>query len=267
MRVFISADIEGTTFTTLWDETERGKDLYPAAAKQMTAEVKAACEGAIAAGADYILVNDAHDEAINIDVRELPECVEVIRGWSGSPFSMVDGIDESFDAVMFVGYHSAAGRKNNPLSHTHSTITTEVRLNGMICSEFLLYSLASATKGVPSVLLTGDRGLIDDTLEQNIHPNLKTVAVKDGLGGATRCLNPILACKKIRAAAEEACKQDLTDALCTLPKHFTLELSYKEHRDAVRYSWFPGFRLIDDHTIRMDTDNYMDVLGCVSYIF
>jgi D-aminopeptidase len=58
MRVFISADIEGTTFTTLWDETERGKDLYPAAARQMTAEVKAACEGAIAAGADYILVNE-----------------------------------------------------------------------------------------------------------------------------------------------------------------------------------------------------------------
>ena len=54
MRVFISADIEGTTFTTLWDETELGHGMYAAAAKQMTAEVKAACEGAIAAGADYI---------------------------------------------------------------------------------------------------------------------------------------------------------------------------------------------------------------------
>ena len=57
MRVFISADIEGTTFTTLWDETELGHGMYAAAAKQMTAEVKAACEGAIAAGADYITVH------------------------------------------------------------------------------------------------------------------------------------------------------------------------------------------------------------------
>ena len=107
MRVFISADIEGTAFTTLWPETELGEGLYPAAARQMTLEVKAACEGAIAAGADYILVNDAHDHAVNIDVSQLPECVEVIRGWTGNPLGMVDGVDSTFDAVMFVGYHSA----------------------------------------------------------------------------------------------------------------------------------------------------------------
>ena len=130
MRVFISADIEGTTFTTLWDETELGHNMYAAAAKQMTAEVKAACEGAIAAGADYILVNDAHDYAVNLDVNELPECVEVIRGWSGSPMGMVDGVDNSFDAAMFIGYHSAAGRCGNPLSHTFTTkINTSVIKN------------------------------------------------------------------------------------------------------------------------------------------
>ncbi|MBQ2227928.1 MAG: M55 family metallopeptidase, partial [Firmicutes bacterium] len=51
MRVFISADIEGTAFTTIWPETDHGEEEYPAAARQMTMEVKAACEGAIAAGA------------------------------------------------------------------------------------------------------------------------------------------------------------------------------------------------------------------------
>lgn len=263
MRVFISADIEGTTFTTLWEETERGKDLYPAAAKQMTAEVKAACEGAIAAGADYILVNDAHDEAINIDVRELPECVEVIRGWSGSPLGMADGVDESFDAAMFVGYHSAAGRKGNPLSHTHSTATTCVKLNGRICSEFLLYSWACAMKGVPTVLLTGDKMLTEDSA--GIHPLLKTVAVKDGLGGATKCLNPNLACKRIRAAAEEGLKQELSQAGIALPEHFVFEISFKEHKTAVRKSFYPGFALVDDRTIRMETDDFMDVLRAVQF--
>ncbi|MBQ1704885.1 MAG: M55 family metallopeptidase [Clostridia bacterium] len=263
MRVFISADIEGTTFTTLWDETERGKDLYPAAARQMTAEVKAACEGAIAAGADYILVNDAHDEAINLDVSQLPECVEVIRGWSGSPLSMVDGIDDSFDAVMFVGYHAAAGRIGNPLSHTHSTKTTSVTLNGKICSEFLLYSWACAAFGVPSVLLCGDKTLIDDS--RDLHPALHTVAVKDGLGGCTKSINPNLACRMIREMAEKALSQDLTHAGITLPKHFVFEVSYKEHRDAVRRSFYPGFTLLDDHTIRMETDDFMDVLRAVQF--
>ena len=157
MKVYISADIEGNAFTTVWDETRIDHPEYAAARQQMTAEVKAACEGAIAAGADYILVNDAHDYAVNLDVNELPECVEVIRGWSGSPMGMVDGVDDSFDAAMFIGYHSAAGRCGNPLSHTFTTKTTCVKLNDMVCSEFLLYSWACARKGVPTVLLAGDK--------------------------------------------------------------------------------------------------------------
>ena len=264
MRVFISADIEGTTFTTLWDETERGKDIYPAAAQQMTREIKAACEGAIAAGADYILVNDAHDEAINLDVSQLPECVEVIRGWSGNPMGMVDGVDESFDAAMFVGYHSAAGQCGNPLSHTYTTKTTSVKLNGVPCSEFMLYSWACALKGVPTVLLSGDKMLTEDS--RDLHPMLYTVAVKDGFGGSTKCLNPGLACKKIREAAENALKQDLSKAGTEIPKHFVFEISYKEHKDAVRRSFFPGFSFIGDNTIRMETDDFMDVLTAVEFI-
>ena len=105
MKVFISADIEGTAFTTYWNETELKDSLYSRAAREMTMEVRAAIDGAIAAGADEILVNDAHDWGINIDPNEMPECVELIRGWRGDPLSMVDGIDETFDAVFFVGYH------------------------------------------------------------------------------------------------------------------------------------------------------------------
>ena len=71
MRVFISADIEGTAFATVWDETHKGEIDYVPAARQMTMEVKAACEGAIAAGADYILIKDAHGTARNIDPNEL----------------------------------------------------------------------------------------------------------------------------------------------------------------------------------------------------
>ena len=264
MRVFISADIEGTTFTTLWDETERDKPYYAAAAQQMTQEIKAACEGAVAAGADYILVNDAHDFAVNLDVSQLPECVEVIRGWTGSPFGMADGIDESFDAAMFVGYHSAAGRCGNPLSHTFTTKTTEVRLNGMICSEFLLYSWACALKGVPTVLLSGDKMLTEDS--QGLHPGLHTVAVKDGFGASIKCLHPRVACKKIAAASEQSLRQDLKQCAIKLPNHFVFEVAYKEQRDAVKRSFYPGFQLINDRTIRMETDNYVDVLRAVEFV-
>ena len=120
MKVFISADIEGIATTTVWEECQKDHAEYPASARQMTKEVKAACEGAIAAGADYILIKDAHGTCRNIDPTQLPKCCEIIRGGNGSPITMVEGIDETFDAVMFVGYHSAAGR----LSLSRSEINT-----------------------------------------------------------------------------------------------------------------------------------------------
>ena len=73
MKVYISADIEGVAGVTNWDETELYHRAHSAAAEQMTKEVLAACRGAIAAGADEIVVKDAHDSARNITFGEMPE--------------------------------------------------------------------------------------------------------------------------------------------------------------------------------------------------
>ena len=263
MKVFISADIEGTAFTTYWDETELKEGVYARAALEMTREVRAAVGGAIAAGAHEIVVNDAHDFGINIDPNEMPECVELIRGWSGSPLSMAEGIDESFDAAMFVGYHAAAGRYGNPLSHTMSTKTTKVTLNGLPCSEFLLYSWACAMKGVPTVFLAGDQALIDDSA--SLHPLLRTVAVKGGWGGSTRCLSPLKAQRLIREESEAALKQDLSKGGIQLPKHFEMRMTYKEQKNAVKFSYFPGCRLLEDNTVGFDTDDYMALLTVAKF--
>ena len=265
MKVFISADIEGTTLTTYWDQTRTLTDAKATPhCQQMTREGVAACEGAIAAGATEIHIKDAHGKGINIDINQLPECATLIRNWSGHPLSMAYGCDETFDAAMFVGYHSAAGRNGNPLSHTETTQTTSVRLNGMVCSEFLLYSWACAMMGVPTVLLAGDKMLTEDS--KGIHPKLKTVAVKDGFGAMIRCLPPKVACDKIRVAAEEGLKQDLSDAVPTLPDHFVFELSYKEHKVAAKMSAYPGCKLVDDLTVRFESDDFMEVLRCGQHI-
>lgn len=265
MKIFISADIEGTTLTTNWNHTSLlTQEQAKAMCQQMTREVKAACEGAIAAGATEILVKDAHGSGISIDINQLPECVTLIRNWTGDPESMAYGCDETFDAAMFIGYHAAAGRNGNPLSHTETTQTTSVRLNGMICSEFLLYSWACARKGVPTVLLAGDKMLTEDS--RGIHPKVKMVAVKDGFGAMIRCLHPKVACDRIRQAAEEGLRQDLSDALPKLPEHFVFELSYKEHKTAAKMSAYPGCVLVDDLTVRFETDDYTELLRCGQFL-
>ena len=162
MKVFISADIEGTAVTATREGCRPGEFEYERSRKEMTAEVVAAAEGARAAGAELVVVKDAHGPGLNILPEELPEYVQLIRSWSGSPEMMVEGLDSSFDAAFFVGYHNAAGEGGNALSHTiNGGVVHRITVNGQPASEFLIYSWMAAWYGVPSVLLTGDKTLCE----------------------------------------------------------------------------------------------------------
>jgi hypothetical protein len=95
MKVYITADIEGVTGATHWDETDKKNPDYGEFQEQMTAEVVAACEGALNAGATEIWVRDAHWTGRNIIPSKLPREAKLVRGWSGHPFSMMQGLDET----------------------------------------------------------------------------------------------------------------------------------------------------------------------------
>ena len=164
MKIYISADMEGITGVTHWDEVDHNKpSVYTQFQAKMTQEVVAACEGANDAGAKEIWVKDAHYSGRNILSEELPENVKLIRGWSGHPYSMVQELDESFDALMMVGYHSMAGKGGNPLAHTLSSSKLDsVFINGQQTSEFFLHGNIAAKHGVPLVFVSGDAGLCEE---------------------------------------------------------------------------------------------------------
>ena len=161
MRLYLSADIEGTCGIADWAETERATmDDYRPFAAQMTAEVAAACEGAVAAGAEDILVKDAHDSARNLDAARLPRQARVLRGWTGDPLCMMAGLERgAFGGVLFTGYHAWGCCGGNPLSHTMTTACDQVTLNGVPASEFLINAYTALYFGVPVAFLSGDREL------------------------------------------------------------------------------------------------------------
>lgn len=258
MKVFISADIEGTAFAATWDATHVGGHDYERNRQEMTNEVLAAAEGAHAAGAELVVVKDAHGPGINIYPEQMPEYVQLIRGWSFEPRVMVEGIDETFDAAFYVGYHNAAGLGGNILSHTISGGSVQsIKVNGEPASEFLIYSYMAAYYGVPSVLLTGDKELCETSTKY--HPSLLTVAVKDDTGGRTQGLSSPLACRLIREEAEKALKQDLSKAKITLPEHFKVELTYKDHNKAYAKSFYPGASLLNPTTIGFESDDWYEI--------
>ncbi|HJW89985.1 MAG TPA: M55 family metallopeptidase, partial [Anaerolineales bacterium] len=200
MKVYISADIEGITGTTHGDETEKSKSDYEEFRDQMTAEVVAACEGALSAGATEVWVKDAHWTGRNIMASKLPQEVKLVRGWSGHPFSMVQELDETFQALVLIGYHSRAGSDANPLSHTMSGSIAYVKINEHLASEMLLHAYAAALVKVPLVFVAGDAGLCQDA--QALNPNIGTVAVKQGVGNSTVSIHPQLAVDQIRAGVQ-----------------------------------------------------------------
>ncbi len=264
MRIFISADMEGVTGTTLWEECDRNHPSYATFAAIMTQEVVAACKGALKAGATEVVVRDAHASGTNIDINSLPEGVKLIRQWSGHPFSMVDGIDDTFDAVMFIGYHSAANRLGNALSHTMSTAVHEIKINGELASEFMLYSYAAALVGVPTVLLSGDEMLCADS--KHLHPNVITVPVKSGRGGITFNETPQTTQNWIEEGAYRALKQPFQKQLVSLPNDFTVDIRFKDHVKAHAKSYYPGMEQIDASTLRYRTTSYFEVLRMINFV-
>ena len=264
MKIFISADIEGIATTTLWDETDSSHSSYPTHAKQMTDEVLACIQGAKNAGATAITVKDAHGAGNNIAPTLMPSGVTLLRGYTGHPYNMVDGINKTYDAAMFVGYHSSAGRIGNPMSHLRSLRCNYVKINDVVASEFLVYSYACALEGVPSVFLSGDKMLCDDF--KDLHPKLVTCAAKDGVGGMTINYSPEDVIKNIRLLSEQALAQDLSAALVKLPSYFDVEFYYKDHSQAERASYFPGVTKKSDCIATFQSECFYEVLRTILWI-
>lgn len=183
MQVYLSADIEGTCGIADWSETERSAPQdYRPFQKQMTREVRAACQGALAAGAEGILLKDAHDSARNIELAQLPPQTRILRGWTGDPLSMMAGLDGGdFGAVLFTGYHAWASCAGTPLSHTMNLCNEHVLLNGVRASEFLINAYTAGYYGVPVVFLSGDEALC--AFARKLIPEIVTVPVNRGIGG------------------------------------------------------------------------------------
>jgi D-amino peptidase len=258
MRIYITADIEGVTGATVWDETDEKNPYYAELREQMTAEVAAACEGALNAGATEILVKDAHGWGRNILPAKLPRQVQLVRAWSGHPFGMMQELDETFHAALAIGYHSRAGSGGSPLAHTMTGKMAYFKINGQYASEFMISAYTAGWVGVPMVFLSGDAALCQES--QAFIPSLSTVAVMRGAGNATVSLHPHLAVERIRAGVEAALKADVSKCRVLMPSHLTVELRYKNHADARYASFFPGASLIEPHTVGFEGDDYFEVL-------
>ena len=265
MKVYISADIEGIAGIAHWDEARRTHADAQRFQERMTAHVAAACEGALAAGATEVWVKDAHASARNIDAAGLPRGTHLIRGWSEHPLMMVQELDASFAAAAFVGYHAPAGSGGNPLAHTMSSAKVmRMHLNGQRISEYHLFAWAAGMLGVPSVFLSGDEQICAEA--KALNPAVTTVPALRGVGESTIAPHPDVVRDALREGLKTALRGDL--AACLVPPEGPFELDVEYHRAgrAYRASHYPGAEPMDDHSVRLRCDDYLDVLRALVFM-
>lgn len=203
MKILIAADMEGVTGVTTWDQVTPGHAEYARFRRLMTQDVNAAVRGAMEAGADEVIVADGHWNGSNILIEELDPRAKLNSG-SPSPFSMMQGIDETVDGVFFVGYHARNGSPNAVLDHTWSSKTVaNVWLNDILTGEYGLNAALAGHFGTPVIMAAGDQTACSQIVE--LLGDLETAVVKQASGRfAAECLPPAVAQGVIAEAASRA---------------------------------------------------------------
>jgi D-amino peptidase len=245
MKVLISADMEGITGVVVPNHTSHTHPEYGRFRSLMTGDVNAAIEGAVAGGADRIVVNDSHGMQTNILIEALNPAAELISGVL-KPFDMMQGIGRDVDAVFLVGYHARAGTTNGVLAHTMTGTTLSVRLNGQEVGETGLSAALAGAFGVPVVLVTGDQAVTAEA--RALLGDLETVVVKQGLSqAAAQCLTPPAAHVRIREAAQRALSLRLRPFV--VPSPVTLSVTFQLPAHADLADKVPESRRLDGRTV------------------
>src|ERR1700722_2467482 len=194
--------MEGTAGVVDWAQCVGDGPEAAAGRRLLLAEVNAAIEGALAGGASEIVVNDSHSTMRNLPPDALAGQASYISG-SHKPLYMMQGLDSSFGAVLFVSYHGSIGAAAG-LSHTYNPrAVIEARLDGVVTGEAGINALVAAHYGVPVVLVTGDRCACEETAA--LIPGVHTSGVKEPVSRvAAHSLHPARACALIRERAKAA---------------------------------------------------------------
>ncbi|HTU74307.1 MAG TPA: M55 family metallopeptidase [Trebonia sp.] len=206
MRIWISCDMEGVAGIVDWDQCRAGSPGYDLGCALLQAEVNAAIDGAVAAGATEVVVNDSHGRMANLDPRKIAGGASYLSG-RHKPMYMVQGLDDTFDAVFLVGYHGSISGRPSTLSHTYNPdVFAGIRVNGEYVGESGINALPMAHFGTPVVLVCGDRVTAEETAP--FAPDAVSVITKESVTrGAALNLHPDESGRLIRAGAEEAVRR------------------------------------------------------------
>ena len=265
LKVFISVDMEGVAGTVTADQLLPAGFEYNRFREFMTRETLAAIEAAKAAGATEILVADSHGNGENLLVELFPKDVRIVRSWPRHQ-SMMAGLDATFDAVMFVGYHASTNNMRGTRAHTFSSASlTRVALNGKEVTEGAFNAAIAGHYNVPVIFVSGNDAALAEI--KSALGDVETAETKKTLGfHSANTLTPQASYELIGAKAKAAFARikDFKPYKLTAP--VTLEISFKNYMPAEVLSYLRIVERVDSHTIRFRGSDLLEVSDFVDFV-
>jgi D-amino peptidase len=260
VKVFLSCDMEGVAGIVDWSQCRPGGHGYDAGCALMLAEVNATIEGALAGGADEVLVNDSHGSMYNLDPASLAGHASYLSG-RHKPGYMMEGLDETFDAVLFVGYHGSISGPPSALSHTYNPeVISGVRLADRLVGESGINALAALACGVPIAFISGDSVTLEEA--EWFAPDCVGVVTKESVTRfAAHNLHPEVARERIREGARAAAGRVEAGGVGVprIDAPYLLEVDLQTADMAEVAAWVKGVERVDTRSVSIGGDDALAV--------
>lgn len=265
LKIYISADMEGVVGAVTGEQLGPGGFEYQRFREFMTEEVNAAIDAARAAGATEFVISDSHGNGQNLLIDRLPVDVTVIRSWPRE-LSMMAGIDDTFDGVIFIGYHASTANTRGVRAHTMSSANiTGLRLNGIEMTEGSMAAAAAGHFGVPVIMISGDDVAVAEN--QVLIGNVEGAVVKWSKGfHSAESLTPEAAYEVIRTRTKSAIDRIDQFQPYVLETPIELELTLKHYTPVELLGYLPNVERVNSHTIRFVGKDIIEVSNFLTFV-
>lgn len=263
-KVYISVDLEGISGINGDDQTSAGGAEYGRARKLMAEDANAAIRGAFEGGATDVLVNDSHGSQRNLLPEDLDPRARLISH-TFKRHGMMEGLDETFDAIIFVGYHAKADSPRGVFAHTGSGVVKDLQINGRSVGEGGMNAALAQWFGVPVVMVTGDDVAVEQ--QKETVPGIRTVAVKRAINGRAVELRPLAdARREIQLAAKEsvgAARKPARERLTA----YAVRMQFRNFTIPEVATSFREVRLVAPDTVEFTRDSMPDTYRLIRVLY
>ena len=264
VKIFISVDMEGIGgIGTPAMTSPSGKD-YALGRKLMTDEVNAVVGAILQRGPAEILVNDSHGDMQNLNNTDLDPRVTYIQG-AVKPFGMVEGLDSTFVAAIFLGYHSRAGTANGFIAHTGTGAVKGLWLNDTEVGEGELNAAYAGSMGVPVIMAAGDSAFVDQfTRTVRVEAVTTKYAVTPQ---AARLLHPQVVRERLVAAAGRALAGRQNAKPWVIGKPVRVRLRLSDNTVTQILQAIPGVKQVDGFTVEFTAPTMADAYRLIRLMY